>query len=72
MKNANPNAVLSKNNCNKILKNRKSPSFLLHKLDLDMTYSFANKDDKIANRPKYGIGLSSFAYINIQAKARFR
>lgn len=72
MKNVNSNAVLSKNKYDNILKNRKSFRFLLYKPDPDINCNFANEHDKIAKPSKYGIDLSSSAYISVQAKARLR
>lgn len=65
MKNTNPNTVLSKNKCNKILQNEKSLGFLLHGLELDMTCSFANKNNKIAKPSKYSIDLFFSTYISM-------
>ena len=72
MKNTNPNTILSKNKCNKVLKNKKSLGFLHYESDPDMTYSFANKANKIAKSRKYDVGLSSSVYISVQVKTMLR
>ena len=59
VKNANPDAILSIDTSNKILKGGKSIWFFFQESDLDMTRCFVNKKDKVAISSKSGIGLSS-------------
>lgn len=65
MKNINSIAILSNNNFDKILKNEKSIESYFHEPDLNRTYSFLNKDDKMVKSLKCDIGLSFSTYISM-------
>lgn len=40
--------------------------------DLDITYGFSNKDDKMAKSLKDSVSLFSFAYISVWANTRLK